>query len=64
MVGSLFIRSYERSERVYLAMRARGYPAPIQTQRAAFPTRQTLMQAAFPLLLLIIIETLALTLWS
>jgi cobalt/nickel transport system permease protein len=25
MVGSLFLRSYERSERVYAAMQARGY---------------------------------------
>jgi len=27
MVGSLFIRSYERSERVYAAMQARGFEA-------------------------------------
>jgi cobalt/nickel transport system permease protein len=25
MVGSLFLRSYERGERVYAAMQARGY---------------------------------------
>jgi cobalt/nickel transport system permease protein len=25
MVGSLFLRSYDRSERVYAAMQARGY---------------------------------------
>jgi cobalt/nickel transport system permease protein len=25
MVGALFIRSYERSERIYTAMQARGY---------------------------------------
>ena len=29
MVGSLFIRSYERSERVYLAMQSRGYSGHI-----------------------------------
>ena len=29
MVGALFIRSYERSERVYLAMQARGYSGHI-----------------------------------
>jgi len=32
MVGSLFLRSYERSERIYAAMQARGYtgqPAPL-----------------------------------
>lgn len=64
MVGSLFIRSYERSERVYLAMCARGYPAQLQTQRATFPPLREWVQAALPLLLLIVIELLALTLWS
>jgi cobalt/nickel transport system permease protein len=29
MVGALFIRSYERSERVYLAMQSRGYTGNI-----------------------------------
>jgi cobalt/nickel transport system permease protein len=31
MVGTLFIRSYERSERIYAAMLARGYAGEIQT---------------------------------
>lgn len=31
MVGSLFIRSYERAERVYAAMAARGYDGTIKT---------------------------------
>jgi cobalt/nickel transport system permease protein len=31
MVGSLFIRSYERSERVYAAMQARGFDGEIRT---------------------------------
>jgi cobalt/nickel transport system permease protein len=31
MVGSLFIRSYERSERIYNAMVARGYAGEIRT---------------------------------
>jgi cobalt/nickel transport system permease protein len=30
MVGSLFIRSYERSERVYAAMQARGYDGTVR----------------------------------
>ena len=30
MVGALFIRSYERSERVYLAMQSRGYTGNIR----------------------------------
>jgi len=31
MVGSLFIRSYERSERVYAAMQARGFEGEFRT---------------------------------
>ncbi len=34
MVGSLFLRSYERSERVYAAMASRGYDGSIRTVRA------------------------------
>ncbi len=34
MVGTLFLRSYERSERVYVAMAARGYDGTIRTVRA------------------------------
>jgi cobalt/nickel transport system permease protein len=30
MVGSLFLRSYERSERVYAAMQARGYDGELR----------------------------------
>jgi cobalt/nickel transport system permease protein len=31
MVGSLFLRSYERSERVYSAMQARGFDGEFRT---------------------------------
>jgi len=31
MVGSLFLRSYERSERVYAAMQARGFEGELKT---------------------------------
>lgn len=34
MVGSLFLRSYERSERVYMAMAARGFDGTIRTVQA------------------------------
>jgi cobalt/nickel transport system permease protein len=33
MVGTLFLRSYERSERIYVAMLARGYDGEIRTLR-------------------------------
>jgi cobalt/nickel transport system permease protein len=31
MIGSLFIRSYERSERIYAAMLARGFAGEMRT---------------------------------
>jgi cobalt/nickel transport system permease protein len=37
--GTLFIRSYERGERVYLAMASRGYGAEVVTSRAHAPGR-------------------------
>lgn len=40
LIGSLFIRSYERSERVYQAMRARGFQGEIRSLAASrAPTR-------------------------
>jgi cobalt/nickel transport system permease protein len=30
MVGSLFLRSYERSERIYAAMQARGFDGELR----------------------------------
>lgn len=47
MVGSLFIRSYERSERVYLAMQSRGYTGHIRhIHDRPFPRGQVLVLAA------------------
>ncbi len=64
MIGSLFLRSTERSERVYAAMLARGFsgqmraiaPPPL-TWRAALP-------GLLPLLGLIVIEVLARLWWN
>lgn len=52
MVGSLFIRSYERSERVYLAMQSRGYSGHIRhLHDRPFPRAQLLvLVGAFALL--------------
>jgi cobalt/nickel transport system permease protein len=33
MIGSLFIRSYERSERIYAAMLSRGFDGEVRTLR-------------------------------
>jgi cobalt/nickel transport system permease protein len=38
MVGSLFLRSYERSERIYAAMLARGYDGTIRFAEERAPT--------------------------
>ena len=40
MVGSLFIRSYERSERVYAAMLARGYDRNVRVAGLPVPDRE------------------------
>ena len=50
MVGSLFIRSYERSERVFAAMLARGYDGTFRTAAMPRPTDREL--AAFAVALL------------
>jgi cobalt/nickel transport system permease protein len=34
MVGSLFLRAYERSERIYAAMQARGFEGEFRHLRA------------------------------
>lgn len=47
MVGSLFLRSYERSERVYAAMQARGYTGrPARLDGAPHPGRDSVVQGA------------------
>ncbi|MEV6349328.1 cobalt ECF transporter T component CbiQ [Actinoplanes sp. NPDC051851] len=50
-VGSLFLRSYERGERVYLAMVSRGYTGRLpQTGTARAPGREWALAAVLPLL--------------
>ena len=43
MAGSLFIRSYERSERIYDAMVARGYDGDVRTLRSPTLRRTDVM---------------------
>jgi cobalt/nickel transport system permease protein len=67
MVGNLFLRSYERSERVYAAMLARGYNvqnAHIRTADEPPLTRNAIFQGSLPLLAIVIIEIMALVWWS
>lgn len=56
MVGNLFLRSYERSERIHAAMLARGYDG--QTRRQSPPplTRQVLLLGALPVLIVLILQ--------
>ena len=63
MVGQLFLRSYERSERVYNAMASRGYRGEIkQLDRPALAGRQVIL-GAIPVLATGLI-VLAATFWG
>lgn len=57
MVGSLFVRSYERSERVYSAMQARGFEA--EFRHMAMRRLQTGELLAFALFLLLLVAFVA-----
>ena len=61
MVGSLFLRSYERSERIYNAMLSRGYAGEIRTLREGPVRRADVALTAIFLLCLTAIEAFALT---
>ncbi|MCU0492190.1 MAG: cobalt ECF transporter T component CbiQ [Chloroflexaceae bacterium] len=52
MVGTLFLRSYERSERIYVAMLSRGYNGNMHTltPRRLTPTEQGLLVVGLALL--------------
>ena len=64
MVGNLFLRSYERSERVYAAMCARGYAGQLRVLETPKLTRQAVALGIVPLLGLMIIEILAFLWWK
>ncbi len=63
MAGSLFLRSLERSERVYAAMLARGYTGEMRVLAAPPLTRRALVQGAIPVIVLGMIEALAILWW-
>ena len=57
MVGSLFIRSYERSERVYAAMLARGFDGEMRSlEEPCWRGRDTLLLAFWLLLLAAVVS--------
>lgn len=56
MVGQLFIRSFERSERVYNAMLARGYRGQLMTMNPHELTRRDWVGLGTAVFLLILIQ--------
>jgi cobalt/nickel transport system permease protein len=63
MVGSLFIRSYERSERIYSAMLARGFSGTFQATGLARPDQRSLTWFAAALAA-VVVFVLAVNLWA
>lgn len=64
MVGSLFLRSYERSERVYAAMLARGYTGRMRALDPPPLRWQAVVLGGVPLAALAIIQLLAARWWA
>lgn len=64
MVGSLFLRSYERSERVYAAMLSRGYTGQIKSQDGTPLSWRSICLGAIPVLTIIAIQVMAWQAWS
>ena len=62
MVGSLFLRAYERSERIYAAMQARGFEGEFRHLRARSLARVEIIRLAVLLALLALYEVIAI-LW-
>jgi cobalt/nickel transport system permease protein len=62
MVGSLFLRAYERSERIYAAMQARGFEGEFRHLRARSLARAEVVRLAVLLALLALYEVIAI-LW-
>ncbi len=64
MIGNLFLRSYERSERVYAAMLARGYRGQMRVLSPPPLTRQAVLWGSVPVIAVVFIELLAVALWN
>jgi cobalt/nickel transport system permease protein len=62
MAGQLFLRSYDRSERVYAAMLARGYQGQLLTLNPHEMKRMDWVLGIFTLILLVLLHFLARTL--
>jgi cobalt/nickel transport system permease protein len=62
MVGSLFLRAYERSERIYAAMQARGFEGEFRHLRAR-PLARVELAWLFILLAALALYEVAAFLW-
>ncbi|TEU15687.1 MAG: cobalt ECF transporter T component CbiQ [Anaerolineales bacterium] len=63
MIGTLFLRSYERSERIYAAMLSRGFTGEIHTLKdTSLPQKDVITLAAL-LTLLVAVEVMAHIYW-
>ncbi len=56
MAGQLFLRSYERSDRIYNAKLARGYQGQILTMRPHDITRRDWLFGALAVVLMLLIH--------
>ena len=64
MIGNLFLRSTERSERVYAAMLARGFTGQMRLSDPPPLTWRALLPGLLPLASLALIEVLARLWWN
>lgn len=64
MVGNLFLRSYQRSERVHAAMLSRGYTGQMMVAHPPPIDMRAIVYAAAPIAALVVIELLALLYWN
>lgn len=64
MVGNLFLRSYERSERVYAAMLARGYTGEMRRLTPPPLSSRAVLMGAVPVLWLSLVELAAVVWWQ
>jgi cobalt/nickel transport system permease protein len=56
MAGQLFLRSYERSDRIYNAMLSRGYQGQLMTIHPHSFVRQDVLVGVFSIFALILIQ--------
>ncbi|RPJ02715.1 MAG: cobalt ECF transporter T component CbiQ, partial [Chloroflexi bacterium] len=61
---SLFLRSYERSERVYAAMLARGFATPVNSPKHSPLPWQDVLLSVIPIAAVVSIQILARMWWG